>query len=583
MNILGFGHNASEQALRQSILAVITIDDKNNVRFFNNAAENLTGYKQAEVLGKNVAFLLPDAMQASHDSWVNRHRDGGADKIVGSSRDVQMRHKSGALVWVSLSLSKVKMGSAIHYTAMLRDISHERAVRDTMFQTLEQALDAVVCIDEHNCITFFNKAAEALWAADRQQVLGQNVKMLVPAAIQSMHDGFIHANRTTGKDKIVGTSREVEIERFDGTKCWGALSLSKVQLGDKTIYTAFLKDVTEEVRQREEREMLSLVANETDNAVIITDPAGLIVYVNNGFERLTGYQLAEVKGLKPGSFLQGDETSPATIKKIRDCIQQRVPFYDEILNYTKSGEPYWVSLSVNPVFDKQGQLKNFISVQANVSSVKEMAVEFTNKLAAIGTALFIFELKADKSFLEANALFTERCKQFGTPSQVAQAMFDSQLSTDELQQLQQQGSVAKQFELKSDTDLLSMDARVCVIKNIKGEVLRYVVFGIDITERKAIVAQTQSAMSELITSSQTISSIIGTINGISEQTNLLALNAAIEAARAGEMGRGFAVVADEVRTLAASSRKSSDEIDLLVQETVKKIEQLNGLMQRIDS
>ena len=54
--------------------------------------------------------------------------------------------------------------------------------------------------------------------------------------------------------------------------------------------------------------MLSLVANETDNAVIITDPNGYIQYVNNGFERLTGYALSEVKGKKPGSFLQGKDS-----------------------------------------------------------------------------------------------------------------------------------------------------------------------------------------------------------------------------------------------------------------------------------
>ena len=102
-------------------------------------------------------------------------------------------------------------------------------------------------------------------------------------------------------------------------------------------------------------------------------------------------------------------------------------------------------------------------------------------------------------------------------------------------------------------------------------------FGIDITARKNAVNQTQVAMKALLTTSQTISTIVGTINSISEQTNLLALSAAIEAARAGEMGRGFAVVADEVRTLAGNSKTSSNEIDQLVKTTVNKIEELSEL------
>ena len=141
-----------------------------------------------------------------------------------------------------------------------------------------------------------------------------------------------------------------------------------VQPHYKTLYTAFVKDVTEEVERRTEREMLSLVANETDNAVIITNPEGFIEYVNNGFERLTGYSRAEVKGLKPGALLQGQETDRMTVERIRQHIRNREPFYDEILNYKKNGEPYWVSLSINPVFDENRQLKNFISVQAKCAA-----------------------------------------------------------------------------------------------------------------------------------------------------------------------------------------------------------------------
>ena len=175
-------------------------------------------------------------------------------------------------------------------------------------------------------------------------------------------------------DKIVGTSREVKIEGKDGNTLWGRLSLSKVDLNNRTLYTAFIKDVTEEVEQREMQRMLSLVANETDNAVIITDSKGLIEYVNNGFYRLTGWSLDEVRGKKPGSFLQGEETDPRTVDVIRQKLQNREAFYDEILNYKKDGVPYWTSLSINPVFDN-GELVNFIAVQADITRVKQMALD----------------------------------------------------------------------------------------------------------------------------------------------------------------------------------------------------------------
>tara|TARA_B100000965_G_scaffold390476_2_gene397393 strand:- start:29897 stop:31639 length:1743 start_codon:yes stop_codon:yes gene_type:complete len=574
-------NDAAEQALKQSILAVVTIDENNNITFYNDAAQALWGYTPKEVLGRNIQMLVPSEHKANHDSYVNSHRKTGVNKIVNSSREVELERKDGKRIWVQLALSQVVLNGKKHYTAFVRDVTQERESREIVEQTLEQALDAVVCIDEHNNVTLFNASAEKLWGYQRQEVIGQNVKMLVPQAIQPQHDAYVNANRETGVDKIVGTSREVKIERRDGQTLWGRLSLSKVKLNDRTLYTAFIKDVTEEVEQRELQRMLSLVANETDNAVIISDAEGLIEYVNTGFEKLTGWKLDEVKGKKPGSFLQGTETDPRTVDVIRQRIKNREAFYDEILNYRKDGTPYWTSLSINPVFENS-KLVNFIAVQADITRVKQMALDFTNKLHAIGSALVLLEIEPNGRVIEANKLLKDTLSGVIQVEDFAHQL-NQQLTAEEKAELESSGFVSKVLELKQEGHYLAFDSRLCALKNFAGEVTRYVFFAIDVTSRKQAVNETQDAMQELLTTSQTISTIVGTINSISEQTNLLALNAAIEAARAGELGRGFAVVADEVRTLAGNSQVSSNEIDNLVRTTVGKIEELASLIRRIDN
>ncbi|MEC7826668.1 MAG: PAS domain S-box protein [Pseudomonadota bacterium] len=574
-------NDAAEQALKQSILAVVTIDENNNITFYNDAAQALWGYSPKEVLGRNIQMLVPSEHKANHDSYVNSHRRTGVNKIVNSSREVELERKDGKRIWVQLALSQVVLNGKKHYTAFVRDVTQERESREIVEQTLEQALDAVVCIDEHNNVTLFNASAEKLWGYQRQEVIGQNVKMLVPQAIQPQHDAYVNANRETGVDKIVGTSREVKIERRDGQTLWGRLSLSKVKLNDRTLYTAFIKDVTEEVEQRELQRMLSLVANETDNAVIISDAEGLIEYVNTGFEKLTGWKLDEVKGKKPGSFLQGTETDPRTVDVIRQRIKNREAFYDEILNYRKDGTPYWTSLSINPVFENS-KLVNFIAVQADITRVKQMALDFTNKLHAIGSALVLLEIEPNGRVIEANKLLKDTLSGVIQVEDFAHQL-NQQLTAEEKAELESSGFVSKVLELKQEGHYLAFDSRLCALKNFAGEVTRYVFFAIDVTSRKQAVNETQDAMQELLTTSQTISTIVGTINSISEQTNLLALNAAIEAARAGDLGRGFAVVADEVRTLAGNSQVSSNEIDNLVRTTVGKIEELASLIRRIDN
>ena len=574
-------NDAAEQALKQSILAVVTIDENNNITFYNDAAQALWGCTPKEVLGRNIQMLVPSEHKANHDSYVNSHRKTGVNKIVNSSREVELERKDGKRIWVQLALLQVVLNGKKHYTAFVRDVTQERESREIVEQTLEQALDAVVCIDEHNNVTLFNASAEKLWGYQRQEVIGQNVKMLVPQAIQPQHDAYVNANRETGVDKIVGTSREVKIERRDGQTLWGRLSLSKVKLNDRTLYTAFIEDVTEEVEQRELQRMLSLVANETDNAVIISNAEGLIEYVNTGFEKLTGWKLDEVKGKKPGSFLQGKETDPRTVDVIRQRIKNREAFYDEILNYRKDGTPYWTSLSINPVFENS-KLVNFIAVQADITRVKQMALDFTNKLHAIGSALVLLEIEPNGRVIEANKLLKDTLSGVIQVEDFAHQL-NQQLTAEEKAELESSGFVSKVLELKQEGHYLAFDSRLCALKNFAGEVTRYVFFAIDVTSRKQAVNETQDAMQELLTTSQTISTIVGTINSISEQTNLLALNAAIEAARAGDLGRGFAVVADEVRTLAGSSQVSSNEIDNLVRTTVGKIEELASLIRRIDN
>ncbi len=329
----------TRQILDQALDAVVSINDQNIITYFNRSAEQLWGYEADEVVGQNVKMLVPREFRANHDTFVNANRTTGQDKIVGTSRDVEIERKDGERIWANLSLSKVRAGEKIFYTAFVKDITEQRRSRETITQTLSQALDPVVTINARNEVTFFNAAAERFWGYRAEQVLGQNVKMLVPSEIRDKHDDYVNANRTTGVDKIVGRSREVLVERADGQRVWGSLSLSKIRVDGEVSYTAFVKDVDAEVRNREQFKLLSLVADETDNLVIITDAQGLIEYVNPGFEKLTGYTSEEVMGRKPGEFLQGPETSAETRAKIRQQLHAGAPFYDEILNYTKSGEP----------------------------------------------------------------------------------------------------------------------------------------------------------------------------------------------------------------------------------------------------
>lgn len=125
-------------------------------------------------------------------------------------------------------------------------------------------------------------------------------------------------------------------------------------------------------READQLRMLSLVARYTDNAVIITDRTGKIEWVNEGFTRISGYTLDEVRGRKPGEFLQGPATDPATVAAISQALRNGESIKVEIVNYTKQGRPYWLALDISPVYDEQHQLTRFIAIESDITHQKEM-------------------------------------------------------------------------------------------------------------------------------------------------------------------------------------------------------------------
>jgi PAS domain S-box-containing protein len=122
---------------------------------------------------------------------------------------------------------------------------------------------------------------------------------------------------------------------------------------------------------RRELRRLALVAERANDAVVMTDAAGAITWVNAAFTALTGYVFDEVRGRRPGEVLQGPETDRASIARLRRAIADRVPVRETLINYRKDGTPYWIEVEIAPVFDETGEPDLFVSIQRDVTEARE--------------------------------------------------------------------------------------------------------------------------------------------------------------------------------------------------------------------
>ena len=100
-------------------------------------------------------------------------------------------------------------------------------------------------------------------------------------------------------------------------------------------------------------------------------PDAPLIYINKGFEQMTGYTPAEAIG-RNCRFLQGPDTDRATTARIGQAIATGSPLIIDILNYRKDGSAFWNRLSLRPVQSPEGVTTHFIGIQTDITKMREL-------------------------------------------------------------------------------------------------------------------------------------------------------------------------------------------------------------------
>jgi PAS domain S-box-containing protein len=243
-----------------------------------------------------------------------------------------------------------------------------------MRRRVELLADAVFETDADGRLVFLNSAWSPVMglpvdACKGHAVVGYFPLDQQPAVRSVLEDRSGHPQRLVAR-----------VDRPDGTTVWTVLTTSPITSGG---VLGVLRDITKEKEYQDELTRLSVVASNTDNLVVITDERGLIDWVNPAFESRTGFPLDEVRGRKPGWFLQGPGTDQAAIGRLRRAIQEKRSISEEVLNYTKSGEPYWIMINLTPVVGDDGRVERYISVQAETTERRRHEEEIRQQKAAL--------------------------------------------------------------------------------------------------------------------------------------------------------------------------------------------------------
>ena len=187
---------------------------------------------------------------------------------------------------------------------------------------VDSAVDGIITIDELGSITDLNPAALRLFGYSADELIGQNVKILMPEPYHAGHDAYLRNYRETGVRKIIGIGREVAGKRKDGSVFPLDLAVSEVQRGGRRMFTGIVRDISERKRiEAEWQKFVGLVENSSD-FMAMASLSWELLYINKAGRQLLGIGPEQVKGMEVRDLWEED-TLPAVLKKAGPGSAQR--------------------------------------------------------------------------------------------------------------------------------------------------------------------------------------------------------------------------------------------------------------------
>ena len=313
--------------------------------------------------------------------------DPGEADVLETGAETPLTHGSGLGLWlthwiVSNHDGKITAAASEDGTRMTVSIPRKAAAspqerlakltraRDQYRAAFEESTDTMVIVNDDARVVEANPAAEHVYGVERQALLGRHLSEFIPAEVD--FDATWNEFQQSGVDRDTipvtggdGVTRQVEYS-----------AVTDIVPGEHLVIS---RDVTDRVRRAKELRWKTEAMEAAPVGVSITDPTqpdNPMVYVNERFRELTGYDEEEILG-RNCRFLQGEETDPETVETISRAVSSEQPVSVRIRNHRKDGTPFWNRVSIAPVKDDDGSLTNFVGFQEDVTDQVERERELT--------------------------------------------------------------------------------------------------------------------------------------------------------------------------------------------------------------
>lgn len=360
--------------------AIFVRNLKNEIVFWNLAAERLYGWSKIEAEGCITHFLL--ATQFPYDLAVI---EAAVLKSGYWEGEVRHRARDGRMVVVSSrwALRTDEHGKPIGVLESNRDLTKLKAEERRFENLLEAAPDGIVIVNRSGLIQIVNAQTEKLFGYSRGELIGRPVEILVPHSVRGQHATHREVYSNAPQPRSMGAGLNLHGRRKDGSEFPVEISLSPIETAGGTLISSTIRDVTERKKferklQETEQRFRLLVEGIKDYAIMSLDPQGLVTTWNPGAERIEGYTAAEIVGKHFSCFYSASDVadgSPADLLKraARDGVVG-----EEGWRTRKDGSQFWANVMITALRDEAGKLTGFAKITRDVTEQRHLEQDLRN-------------------------------------------------------------------------------------------------------------------------------------------------------------------------------------------------------------
>ncbi|MDX2369077.1 MAG: EAL domain-containing protein [Colwellia sp.] len=286
---------------------------------------------------------------------------------------------------VQALLTTRSFATAYSQDELMRALEHEKNHANAanhqlqMSQVQLQAVlngvqDCVITIDKFDVVKSFNASAEHTFGYQSNEVIGCNIKMLVPEPYQSELDGYLHQYDETQERKVIGQGREFTGLRKNGSTFPIELSINESFVNGEPMFTASVRDITK-IKWALEQLRIAATAFELQEGMMVTDDKAVIIRVNKAFTTITGYNAEDVIGHSPKILSSGRHQDAIVYEEVWQQVNTIGYWAGEIWNKRKNGDIYPENLTISAVTNDEGIVTNYVGMLSDITLRKQAEQE----------------------------------------------------------------------------------------------------------------------------------------------------------------------------------------------------------------